>query len=342
LKRLIRVLVVDDYPGFRDWLCNTIRQIEGLEIVGEASDGLEAVRKSQDLHPDLILLDIGLPKLNGIEVARWIRNLSPHSKILVVSEQRSWYIVEEALRSGADGYLIKSDAAGEIRLALESILEGKQFVSKSAERERLAKPADIDAQQPGSKQNTLSNPAMRAVSACHHEASFYSDDQRLMEDLVPFIGIPLRAGRAAIVLATESHRGQLLQRLTVYGLDIDAAIKQGRYIALDAADMLSKFMSNGMIDRARLISAFGALIEQARKSAEQRYPRVAVFGECVQLLLSRGNPEAAIQMEKAGNELLHKCNIDILCGYSLNGLEATMDGLIYQQICAEHTCVHSS
>jgi DNA-binding NarL/FixJ family response regulator len=342
LKSLIRVLVVDDYPGFRDWFSNAIRQIEGLEVVGEASDGLEAVRKSQDLHPDLILLDIGLPKLNGIEVTRWIRNLSPHAKILVVSEQRSRYIVDEALRFGAGGYLVKSDAAGEIRLAVESILDGRQFVSTSAERGRLAEPADIGALQTGNKQNTLSNPGKRAVPACHHEASFYSDDQKLMEDLIPFIGIPLKAGSAAIVLATESHRDQLLQRLTVYGLDIDAAIRQRRYIALDAADTLSKFMSDGMMDRARFMNAFGALIEQARKCAGQRYPRVAVFGECVQVLLSRGNPEAAIQMEKAGNELLRKCNIDILCGYSLNGLEAAMDELIYQQICAEHTWVHSS
>ena len=291
------------------------------------------------MHPDLILLDIGLPGLNGIEVARWIRNVSPYSKILIVSEQRSWYIVEEALRSGASGYLIKSDAAGEIRSAVESILEDRRFISSGAKSGRLAGPSDIDAHQIGSKHNALSDPG---TGAAHHEASFYSDDQRLMEDLVPFIGRPLKAGSAAIVLATESHRGELLRRLTAYGLDIDAATTRGRYIALDAADTLSEFMSNGMIDRARLMSAFDALIEQARKSAGQIYPRVAVFGECAQLLLSRGNPEAAIEMEKVGNELLRKCNIDILCGYSLNGLEATMDGLIYQQICAEHICVHSS
>src|SRR5207245_11799923 len=78
-----------------------------LQVMGEALDGLEAVRKAQQLHPDLILLDIGLPSLNGIEAARRIRELSPKSKILFISENRSWDIAEEALRIGAGGYVVK-------------------------------------------------------------------------------------------------------------------------------------------------------------------------------------------------------------------------------------------
>src|SRR5439155_862233 len=88
--------------------------------------GLEAVRKAQQLHPDLILLDIGLPSLNGIEAARRIRELSPKSKILFISENRSWDIAEEALRIGAGGYVVKSDAAGELLPAVEAVLRDRK------------------------------------------------------------------------------------------------------------------------------------------------------------------------------------------------------------------------
>ena len=99
--------------------------------MGETSDGLEAVHKAEELQPDLILLDIGLPTLNGIEVARRIQVVSPTSKILFVSENRSPEIAEEALRTGAGGYVVKSDAVGELLPAVKAVLEGKQFMSAS-------------------------------------------------------------------------------------------------------------------------------------------------------------------------------------------------------------------
>ena len=102
-KRSIRVLVVDDYAPFRHFVRSALQKLSQLQVIGEASDGMEAVQKAQELGPDLILLDIGLPTLNGIEAARRIREVSPTSKILFVSENRSRVLTEEALRSGADG-----------------------------------------------------------------------------------------------------------------------------------------------------------------------------------------------------------------------------------------------
>ena len=90
--------MVDDYAPFRHFVRSTLRNLPGLQVIAEVSDGLEAVQQAQQLQPDLILLDIGLPNLNGIEAARQILELSPASKILFVSENRSWDIAGEALR----------------------------------------------------------------------------------------------------------------------------------------------------------------------------------------------------------------------------------------------------
>jgi len=114
---------------WRRFISTTLQKQPELEISGRASDGLEAVLQAKELQPDLILLDIGLPTINGIEAARRIREISPASKILFVSENRSRDVAVEALCTGASGYVVKSDAASELLTAVS--LEGKRFVSAS-------------------------------------------------------------------------------------------------------------------------------------------------------------------------------------------------------------------
>jgi len=121
-------MVVDDYARWRSFVASTLRTFTALQIIAEAGDGPEALLKSQELRPDLILLDIGLPTLNGIEVARQVRNGSFTPKILFVSETSSVEIVEGALKVG-DGFVIKSEAAHDLVPAVKAVLEGKRFVS---------------------------------------------------------------------------------------------------------------------------------------------------------------------------------------------------------------------
>ena len=127
----IRVLIVEDAQPWREFVFSTVQEITGLDVVEVFSDGPEAIEKLIGLRPDLVLLDIGLPTMNGIEVARRIREVSPASKIIFVSENRSSDIVEGALSTGAEGYVVKSDAAGELLPAIKAVLKGKRFISGS-------------------------------------------------------------------------------------------------------------------------------------------------------------------------------------------------------------------
>jgi len=126
----IRVLVVDDYEPFRRILSSSLQNTSSVYVCSEASDGLEAVQKAEELQPDLILLDIGLPKLNGIEAARRIRKVSPESKILFVSQESSVEVVQEALGLGACGYVVKTDARRELIQAIDAVLRGERFVGR--------------------------------------------------------------------------------------------------------------------------------------------------------------------------------------------------------------------
>ncbi len=111
-------------------------------MVGETSDGLEAVHKFEELQPDLIVLDIGLPTLNGIEAARRIRKLSPRSKILFLSQESSTDVVREALSSGALGYLVKTQAGSELLPAVDAVLQGREFLSSGFADKHFSRVAD--------------------------------------------------------------------------------------------------------------------------------------------------------------------------------------------------------
>lgn len=127
----VRVLIVDDYEPFRKFLLLSLQTRKDVQIVSEASDGMEAVAKAQKLQPDLILLDVGLPRLNGIEVANEVRRASRNSKILFVSQENSKQIVQEALNTGAYGFVVKTDVGRELLAAIDTVMAGGHFVSSS-------------------------------------------------------------------------------------------------------------------------------------------------------------------------------------------------------------------
>ena len=213
-KSAVRVLIVEDYQPFRQFIATQLQTNPQLRIVKEACDGAEAVEQAQELQPDLILLDIGLPTLNGIEAARRIRKVSRTSKILFVSENRSPDIAEEALRTGAGGYVVKSDAGSELLLAIDAVLRGKQFVSASLN--------DRNSQ-----------------SAERHELRLCADDTALVDGLAQSIEATLENKNAIVVVATESHRASLLEKLRADGVDVNDAAEKKLLSFLNVADRLS-------------------------------------------------------------------------------------------------------
>jgi DNA-binding NarL/FixJ family response regulator len=130
------VLVVDDYEPWRQRIrISTLRWMPHTRVV-EASDGLEAVQIAPELSPDLVLLDIGLPNLNGIEVAHHLSKTVPDAKVIFLSQETDGEVVRTALSNGAKGYVVKIDAESELLPAMEAVLRGETFVSSQV-RDRL-------------------------------------------------------------------------------------------------------------------------------------------------------------------------------------------------------------
>ena len=137
----IRVLLVDDYAPWRRFISTALGQKSWLKLIAEVANGIEAVQQAQLLRPDLILLDIALPGINGIQAARQILAQRPRSKILFASSNRCLDVVEEALSTGALGYLLKSDAGNELLPGLRTALEGKRFISSTLSASLPSEPA---------------------------------------------------------------------------------------------------------------------------------------------------------------------------------------------------------
>jgi DNA-binding NarL/FixJ family response regulator len=125
----LRILVVEDFAPFWQVIRSTLAKRPDVQVIGEVADGLEGVQKAEVLEPDLVLLDIGLPTLNGIDAARQLRKLAPASKIIFLSQESSCEVVQEALNLGAWGYVVKTRTATDLLAAVDAFLEGRQFVS---------------------------------------------------------------------------------------------------------------------------------------------------------------------------------------------------------------------
>jgi DNA-binding NarL/FixJ family response regulator len=318
----IRILITDDYADWRRQVRWVLQARPEWQVIAEAADGLAAVEKAQGVKPDLILLDIGLPRLNGIEAARQIQQLSPSSKIIFLSQNNDLDIVRAALSTGARGYVRKTDVKKELIPAIDAVLRGEQFVSSSIKGYEFTDSAGEKLPH-------------------RHEVQFYSDDALLLDTYARFIAVALKSGRAAIAVISQSRSAGVLSRLKAQGLDVDAATQQGTYIQLDASKMLSTFMVNDMPDATRFFPVVGGLIEAAAKAARQQDHGVVACGECSPLLWAEGKAEAAIRVEQLFDELGKTFGMDILCGYALSDFHGKEDEHVFQRICAEHSAVYS-
>ena len=337
--------MVDDFVPWRNYLVAKLGENPALQVVGCASDGSEAVLKAAELNPDLILMDVNLPELSGIQAAARIRELSPESKILFVSQDLDFEVAMAALDAGGLGYVVKSDAENELHTAVEAVTAGKTFVSALlASRDLNGVLGSQTPTRPGIEER-IELPARRLIRSKtfgpSHEVEFYGDDASFLIRCTRFARAALANGDAVIVVLTPSHRDGLRQKLESEGCDVAGAMEQGRYRALDPSELLSTFLENGQPDADRFIKTAGDFIATALKTATGKHPRVAVCGECGALLHADGKAEAAVEMEGLWDDLASMYNVDSLCGYPIERFRSEDQRAIFRRICAEHSAVYS-
>ena len=323
-EQSFRILVVDDYEPWRRFATSELQRQPGLLIVGETADGLRAVEQARELRPDLILLDISLPTLNGIEAARRIRQHSSNSKVLFCSQNLSPDIAEEAFGTGAAGYVVKADAASDLLSAVTAVRQGRRFVSRSLAGHDFAQTQDP--------------PLVRGLG---HVVQFYTDDFVLLDGLAALLRGSLSAGDSAAAIMTSAHRGSLERRLIAQGMEAREATKNGRLVMLDADQTLSEFMTAAGPSRERFLFRFGDSLRKLQTAAVVKNKRLVVFGEMVAVLWAQQRHDAAIQLEELWNELAETCSFYLCCAYPASAFREKKGGP-YARICAQHSHVVSA
>ena len=172
-----------------------------------------------------------------------------------------------------------------------------------------------------------------------HTVQFYEDDSFLVNEVSRLIGTALGAGDCAVVIATEAHRDGIAQRLAENGLNTGVAVRQGRFVSLDAAETLAKFMVGGQPDAERFTSVIGEVIVRAKNATGREDARVVAFGEMVALLWAEGKRGAAIRLEQLWNSLAETHAFSLHCAYPMKGFSRQDSTEPFLKICAEHSSV---
>ena len=313
-----RVLVVEDHEPFRRVLCELLRQRPDVLIVGEAADGLGAIRQAEELRPDMVMLDIGLPLLSGIEAAERMRTVVPEARFMFVTNETSLEVVELAFRRGAHGYVYKPRTHRDVLPVFEAIMRGGRFVSGGLER--IARGDSL--------------------ASHHHQLLFYSSDAAVVGAYSRFIARQLHDGNSVIVLVTDAHEASIRRTLRESHVDLAMAIRQERYIPVNISELLASVTVDGWPERARFQKEAEDLVAAAAGRVSDRRGRVTACGECAPTLWAQGHLAAAVQLEHLWDELASSHQMDTLCAYPLIARQESRESVT--RLCAEHTDVEIS
>lgn len=200
-ERTHRIVLAEDHTILREGLKALLASQVGLQVVGEATDGREAVRCAEELKPDLMMLDLSMPRSNGLEAMKDIKRVSPQTKVLVLTVHKTEDYVFTALQGGADGYVLKDSSAAELMLAIRSVLNGERYLAPAI-------ASTVVSGYLSSKDEALLKPSFKNLSSREREVLKLIAEGYRTKDIAEYLCISPKT--------VEKHRANLMDRLDLH------------------------------------------------------------------------------------------------------------------------------
>ena len=212
-----RVLIADDHLLVRAGIRALLESIDGVTVVGEANDGREAVELTANVRPDIALIDISMPGLNGLEAATRIREQSPSTRVIMLSMHANDMYVRQALKAGAAGYLLKSATAPELQAALQSVAQGEVYLSPAVSKQVVKGYVDGSA---------ATESPLDVLTARQREILQLIAEGRTTKEVAFTLSISAKT--------VETHRAQIMERLQIH--DVPGLVRFAIRTGLISAD----------------------------------------------------------------------------------------------------------
>lgn len=201
----LRILLADDHEIVRRGLCALLQKHEGWEVVGEATDGREAVEKAKQLKPDVVILDVGMPNLNGLDATRQLLQYDPNFKVIVLTITDSDQVIREALDAGARGFVLKSDAARDLVSAVDALQHKRMFFTPRVNDLVLAGFLDK-----GHVMSKSEAPSLPTLTAREREITQLLAEGKSSKEVASLLNLSTKT--------VETHRSNIMRKLSFHSI----------------------------------------------------------------------------------------------------------------------------
>jgi DNA-binding NarL/FixJ family response regulator len=200
--KTVRILIADDHDLMRRGVRTLLEPHPGWEICGEATTGREAVAKAEELKPNIVILDISMPDLNGVDAAKRIKKASPDTEVLIFSAHYSDQLIREILEAGVRGYIVKSDSDRDLVIAVESLAKKKPFFTSRATEVMLTSFSD------GGPKQDVSEPLRDRLTTREREIVQLLAEGKSSKDVASSLNISVKTA--------ETHRANIMRKLQIH------------------------------------------------------------------------------------------------------------------------------
>jgi len=334
---VVEVLIADDHDGFRRAMRSVIEAEGAYRVCGEARDGVDAVDKVRRLRPDIVLMDINMPRMDGLQATEIIRREMSDCNVIIVTQNETTIAREQARIVDADGFVTKADVARDLLPTMgRVVMENKgRLDPRKGDRH-----VDRDRDPAGDHDSAASESEpwcslLGSAAPSDHIVQLYQDQQFLNRAVCRFAAAAITNGEGVILVPTVAHWDAFRPRLESEGVDVKAAEKRGQLTVVDADNLLPTFMRDGMPDSPVFLGLAKNVISEAR--GDGRYPKVRWWGEMVNILWERGDVAASMQLEDHFDQLAHEQDIAIFCSFLMDNFDGDVHARMLPRLGENHS-----